>query len=138
MTSTYADPKVVLIEGRRRLRECGPTIATIMRFVGVSTVALAGALDMKRTTLHARLAGTSSFEQPEIDAIAIVLGVPAGLLVGPAPDAIRYLLDNELPPDGAPGLRPMALSDRRSRSRNRWTVIRPLPVPDRVTEEVAA
>ncbi len=116
MTTTYADPRTVLVEGRRRLRQCNTTIVTVMRVLDVSVVALSDVLDMGRTTLRSRLAGGSSFEQPEIDAISVALDVPADILLGDAADAMRWLADRPLPPAGATPLARFR-SERRARPR---------------------
>lgn len=71
------------------------TVNALRRLRGYSDAKLGERAGMSRSQVEARRAGRATIDVNDLEALAAGLDVPTPVLLMDAPDAIRWILDNE-------------------------------------------
>ncbi|MCL4293861.1 MAG: helix-turn-helix domain-containing protein [Acidimicrobiia bacterium] len=74
------------------------TLEALRRYYGWSVQELARRAGMSRSAVDARKRGETAVDVDDLERYAVAFGVPVTLLLEPASDAIRWVLDNEPAP----------------------------------------
>lgn len=75
-------------------RRVPTVIQQLKTYRGVKTYELARAIGVTSPAMSARLKGATVIKQEEMEAIAVVLGVPVAVLYLTPQDALRWALDH--------------------------------------------